>query len=299
MSIEPMNTEPMTTLIADPALPALDELMSIGAELVSHKRGRRAVVRMQTGSGTQFIKVVRPGKAAKILDGIRRAEPFNGPFRTPEVLQSTDSTVTFAELTGLSLHSPEQLSQDQWVQAWTQVAASLAQVIRTGLPQDQPAPLVHSAEAEVRVLRQWFQRSAEQLPQAARTQQQLTKLASQLEQISTPRMSPTHRDLHDKQLLWSAVAGPGLLDVDTACAADPALDLGNLRAHALLRRLQGLWSAAEAETVQFSLDHCAEETSVPRESVAVYERAALLRLSMVYALRPQHSTVAEELTQLV
>ncbi len=27
-----------------------------------------------------------------------------------------------------------------------------------------------------------------------------------------------HRDLHDKRLMWDAEAGPGLLDVDTACA---------------------------------------------------------------------------------
>lgn len=289
----------MSAQIVDPALPALEQLISTGAELVSHKRSKRAVVRLATGSSTQFIKVVRPGKAAKILDGIRRAEPFNGPFRTPDVLQSTDSTVTFAELPGLSLHCPQELRTDHWVQAWTQVAASLAQVIRAGASQDQTPPLVHGAEAEIRVLRQWFQRSAEQLPDLDRTEQQVTRVSSQLEQLSTPRLSPTHRDLHDKQLLWSAAAGPGLLDVDTACAADPALDLGNLRAHALLRRLQGLWSAAEAETVQFCLDQCAEETSVPRESVAVYERAALLRLSMVYAVRPQHGTVAQELSQLV
>ncbi|WP_191089728.1 phosphotransferase [Nesterenkonia ebinurensis] len=291
----------MKTLIADPALPHLQELLNSGGTLVSHRPGKRAMVRLDAPDGPRFIKVVRPGKAAKILDGIRRAEPFNGPFRTPVMLESSDSTVTFAQLEGISLHTPEGLSPAQWAQSWTQVAEALARVISAGIPQGASAPLVHGTEAEIRVLHQWFQRTAEQLARPERTEQQLGRVSTQLQRISANRLVPAHRDLHDKQLLWSSQAGPGLLDVDTACAADPALDLGNLRAHAVLRRLQGLWSAGEAETVQFCIDQTAEETEVARESVAVYERAALLRLSMVYAIRPhpQRTSTAQQLSQLI
>ncbi|MEZ5973836.1 MAG: phosphotransferase [Planctomycetota bacterium] len=51
-----------------------------------------------------------------------------------------------------------------------------------------------------------------------------------------------HRDLHDGQILISG-GRPVLLDLDLLCAADPALDAGNLTAHFLLRELQAAGGA--------------------------------------------------------
>src|SRR5699024_3308901 len=123
-------------------------------------------------------------------------------------------------------------------------------------------------------------------------------LAEQLANLPEERLRPAHRDLHDKQLLWSEQSGPGLLDVDTACLADPALDLGNLRAHTLLRRLQGVWPPSRAETVAFCVDETAQRIGAPLPTVAVYEQAALLRLGFVYAVRPQYAAVAAQLRGL-
>lgn len=292
----------------DPALNELGPLLndtsdSRCAELVSHRPGKRAVVRRETSSTDQssaveFIKVVPSGRAGRILTGIDRAEPFHGPFRTPTVLDSTDSTVTFAGLEGISLHDPAEFTQEHWTQAWSEVCQ--AWELATDIPDPGSASaLVHRAESEIRVLRHWFALTRRYLPDAERTELLVEAQIRQLDQMSSDRLVPSHRDLHDKQLLWSAQLGPALLDVDTACLAHPALDLGNLRAHATLRQLQELWSPQEAETVQFCVDEVAEHTGVPRSSVVVYERAALLRLGLVYAVRPQYAAAAAEIRQLL
>src|SRR5699024_2461295 len=75
------------------------------------------------------------------------------------------------------------------------------------------------------------------------------RVARRLEAQAGPsRLVPTHRDLHDKQLLWDGAA-LGVLDLDTACLAAPELDPANLAVHADLRAAQGLWSREAAATV--------------------------------------------------
>lgn len=286
----------------DPKLKAFKELTREGA-VISHRPGKRAVVRRQTSAGTQFVKVVRRGKAAGILDGIQRAADFAGPFRTPEVIDHDDATVSFSELAGRSLHQPENFAPQEWALAWAEVLDAWVQSTGTAALSSTVAadqgPLVHRAEAETGVLRHWLQLVRKYLSDPQAAEAAVDHVIGQLGGLSEDRLTPAHRDLHDKQLLWSPNLGPGLLDVDTACLADPALDLGNLRAHALLRRMQGLWTPAQAESVQFCVDDTAERVRLPRESVAVYERAALLRLGLVYAVRPQYADIAAQLRQLI
>ncbi|NLS11162.1 phosphotransferase [Nesterenkonia sp. MY13] len=281
----------------DPKLRALKQLLKAdGAEIVSHRPAKRAVVRHNQGQGSVYTKVVKNGKATGILDGIRRAEPFAAQFRTPEILDSDESTVTFSALAGASLHNPAEFTAEQWSQAWAEVLeAWTAASSTTSRP---TGSLIHRAEAEVGVLRHWLRLVEDFLPDRESAEANVEEIITQLQRLTEEDLRPTHRDLHDKQLLWSPDLGPGLLDLDTACLANPALDLGNLRAHALLRRLQGLWSSEQSETVQFCVDSAAESSAVSRGAVAVYERAALLRLGLVYAVRPQYADVAAELRQM-
>ncbi|WP_300343770.1 hypothetical protein [Nesterenkonia sp.] len=279
----------------DPKLRTLADWADQGT-VISHRPGKRAVVRLDPP--TRYVKVVRRGKASGITDGIARAAAFQGPFRTPEVLESTDSTVTFSAVEGRSLHHAEEFTHQEWTQAW----CAVTEAWRTGAsaePQRGTKALVHRAEAEAGVLRHWHQLVSPWLPDAAAAERTVERVVGLLRNLPEEQLRPAHRDLHDKQLLYCREAGPGLLDVDTACLADPALDLGNLRAHAALRQLQGLWSRQQAETVSFCVDETAEQLSVPRGSAAVYEQAALLRLGFVYAVRPQYADVAARLRRLV
>ncbi|MDZ5078670.1 hypothetical protein [Nesterenkonia sp. HG001] len=292
----------------DPRLPRLEQLSGSGV-VVSHRPHRRAVVRTEAApepsgaAGSRFIKLVRPGRARGILEGVARAAAFDGPFRTPEVLGHDEASVTFSALSGSGLH---EVSDDgaplDWERAWDEVLAAWGEAVRRPVDgQDLP---VHDAAEEVAVLHRWTELAMPVLrardPEPELFVEAVAAAAEALAGLPVGSPRPAHRDLHDKQVLWSAELGPGLLDVDTACLADPALDLGNLRAHATWRQRQGVWSTAQAETVRGCVDVTAEKLSGASgasvaEAVAVYEQASLLRLLCVYAFRPRYTGLVDQL----
>lgn len=271
---------------ADPRLPALAPTVGHGdvpGTVVSHRAGRRAVVR---GADGVFHKVVRPGRAAQVLAGVARAAAFDGPFRTPSVLGYQPSVVTFAALDGRRLHDATGWSPADWCRAWHEVLTAWTRGVARGVRVNGPA--VHDAQAEARVLLDWVRRAQPYGPPAEGWAEACEHAARRLLRLDAPHggPSPIHRDLHDKQLLWDAASGPGLLDTDTACAGDPAVDLGNLRAHARWRRIQRRWTAEQSAVVIARVDAAAPEVGCSPRRLAVFEDAALLRLSCVYALRP-------------
>jgi len=271
----------------DRRLPSLER---VRGEVVSHRPGKRAVVRTADG---HHVKVVRVGRAAEILAGIARAGALATTFRMPAVAAADDATVRFATLPGRSLHDAgaagSDLTNDEWQQAWRQVLAAHT-AAATAPPPPVPSPpslVVHDATAEAAVLRRWADHwTGPDAPDWA------TELGWAVDRVTdellTGRPGPLrviHRDLHDKQLLWDPADGPGLLDVDTACLGEAALDLGNLRAHARWRRRQGVWTADRAATVLDAVDRTAAATDVV-ERTAAHERATLLRIACVHAFRP-------------
>lgn len=282
----------------DPKLPLLEQLLQ-GAnpwgQLVSHRAGKRAVVK--NTEGNCYRKIVRPGRGPDIVEGIRRSTPFAESFVTPEVLHVDESSVELSALPGRSLHIPGNFTPQEWTQAWSETCEAW-EMAGNHTPSAVPEEFLHTARDEATVLRRWLDLATPWIPDATEAASAVAQVSALLHQqpASQPRIS--HRDLHDLQLLWSPDEGPGLLDVDTTCYADPALDLGNLRAHATLRRLQDLWAPGEAETVTFCVDLAAERLAVPRSALAVYEQATLLRLGFVYAVRPGQTEVAATLRHM-
>ena len=290
---------------ADPKLPAL---ATVNGTVVSHRPGKRAVVRTADGL---HVKVVRDGRAAGVLDGIARAASFADSFRMPEVVAADESTVRFTTLTGRSLHDngghDATMTATEWHRAWHQVmAAHLAAgavpgggvaAIRAPASGESVCLVVHDAVAEIAVLRRWTEHwigpgAATTIAPPVEGRDWTAGLGRVADRVAADLLTGTpgplrviHRDLHDKQLLWDPVDGPGLLDVDTACWGEAALDLGNLRAHARWRHLQGVWTADRAATVVDTIDRAANDAGIT-ERVAPYERAALLRIACVHAFRP-------------
>ncbi|XNZ00774.1 phosphotransferase [Micrococcus luteus] len=282
---------------ADPKLKALAPLLAEGGTVVSWRPRKRAVVRSTGPDGDVFTKVVRGGRAQGILDGIARARPFAAALRTPQVLASTDATVGFAALPGRSLHDESAFTDAEWARAWADIADALC-AARRGRPATGNGPgalPVHGPEQEAAVLADWFERTAAWTGAQPRFAEAVQKAGETLRGLPVVGNVPTHRDLHDKQLLWDPGLGAGLLDVDTACLGDPALDLGNLRAHALWRERQGVWSAARADLVRRTVDELALAEGLPAPRVGLYEHATLLRLRCVYALRPRYAQAAADL----
>ncbi|MDN5586710.1 MAG: phosphotransferase [Brevibacterium sp.] len=298
----------------DPKLPGLERLLtagetsgagSTGNRLISHRPGKRAVVRLADG---HFAKCVRPSRAADIIAGQDRAEAFRNALALPNVLTADDSTVVLSALPGVELHDPGRLGAD-WTRAWGEaldawaLAADSFAVDRSAVNSAVhgsavgPAPLTslptHSADSEARVLDEWRARAHHFLgPRAAEVDSLITEVRGDLVNDDAAssgerNWGPIHRDLHDKQIMWDPVAGPGLLDVDTACLGERELDLGNLRAHARWRTHQGIWTVDDAEVVFREISRVTSASGLDPRRVSVYERSTLLRLVCVYAFRPK------------
>lgn len=271
--------------------PGTDPGLSIPeGEIVSHRLRKRAVIR--AADGQSYTKIVRAGKAAVILEGTRRAEVFRAGFRMPEILGHTEDTVTLATLEGRSLHRPELFNQPEWRRAWAEVTTGLQATWATGAGEGP----VHSAAAECEVLRGWAGKALAFVNEPGGLLAATERACAQLMALPEPELVACHRDLHSKQLLWSPETGPGLLDVDTACRADRALDAGNLRAHALWRRRQGVWNAEQTRVVLAEIDRA----GVDEQALKAYQYATLVRLVCVYAFRPRYRAQARQLlTELV
>ncbi|MDN5821583.1 MAG: phosphotransferase, partial [Brachybacterium sp.] len=259
----------------------------------------------------RYVKIVRPGRAARLLVAIARAEDFTGPFRTAQVLAADNDTVTFAELPGHLLHEGLPVADGSWRRAWRDTLGAWSAAVRssrrrldaagTGAVGGHAAALghetVHGPAAEAAVLNTWCERADAVDRAGARARGRAVAAAhrelARVDGVDRPAL--IHRDLHDKQILWRPGEPPALLDVDTAALGDPALDVGNLRAHALWRELQGLWSPDQAEVVREEIDRAALHSGIRPETLAAYESGTIARLACVYAFRPQWRDLARTL----
>lgn len=110
-----------------------------------------------------------------------------------------------------------------------------------------------------------------------------------------------HRDLHDGQLALDADGRVVLFDLDTLCRAHPALDPANLLAHYALRQLQGIRGAdatGVSEVAEALIEGYQPEQPGFWSALRFYQATSLLRLSLVYLVRPRWSALAEELVGL-
>lgn len=291
----------------DPRLPALERVLAAhsGSVVASHRPGKRAVVRTagpDAAAGGAYVKIVRPGRAARIVDAIERATPFAGPFRTPQVLAADNETVTFAALTGAALHEPLPIEDGTWGWAWNEVLSAWSAALEQGREAHAASSSdsmgdLHGPAEEASVLTAWLDRAALVDPDGRGARNRAVEAAREaLAQLDVPaRPALIHRDLHDKQLLWDPVSGPALLDVDTAAIGDPALDLANLRAHATWRQRQGLWSPEHTRIVRKRIDVAATAAGLDPAALLAYELGSLARLTCVYAYRPQWRDIAHRL----
>lgn len=261
----------------DPKLPALEALAGAG-QLLVHRAGKRAVVRTPSA----FIKVLRAGRATDVATRSRVAAELAAAagMAAPEVLGATDDTVEFDSLPGTALH--DMSDSVDWAAAWAAWAQAWPVLART---RDARLP-AHDADAEARVVTGWVERAIGHGVLAAEPWSRLaSEVAGRLRALPEVEPVTTHRDLHDKQLLWDGER-LGVLDFDTAAMADPALDLTNLAVHAQLRVAQGIWSVEAASVVGDAVGRVASALAVDPTHLAVYRSAVLVRLAAVYAFRP-------------
>ncbi|HEX8486916.1 MAG TPA: phosphotransferase [Propionibacteriaceae bacterium] len=276
---------------ADQKLPGLALLLrEPGTTLVSHRPGRRAVLRQVRGPGAvapgradesepvRYAKVVPLKKHRGLEASARGAASL--PLRTPRVLavDPARGTVTTAALPGVPLH--HLLAGPRAVASCTAAGAALAEVHRIPPLVDLPR---HTWSDEQAVTRRWehlaarFGVGSPPLPGS--------EDPAEAEPGARPgETALIHRDFHDLQVLVAEDDSVGVLDFDLMALGDPSLDLANLLAHLDLRCRQGV--VADAGPLREAV--LAGYAPSPRvlSRVAGYEALARRRLAAVYGFRP-------------
>lgn len=224
-----------------------------GAQLVSHRAERRAVVRHehpQYPAQVVYSKVVRPSRA----DALARTSLLSPPgVRVPSVshVDLAAGVVSTEALPGRTLHD---LCADHTVPGRERLRAGRGTGAAVAALHAGPVSgsARHGVEQELRITRAWLRHAAEHASMAPQVLQRLhasTDLAARALAEDRGAEVLLHRDLHDKQVVVepSSDALPALLDLDCAARGEAALDVANLVVHFWLRDLQdGRTDAAAA-----------------------------------------------------
>ena len=142
---------------------------------------------------------------------------------------------------------------------------------------------------ELEQLRTWVLLGGKIFPEwAALLEESYDAVASSPPEECTPAGRVfIHRDFYDKQVLYSRNRTT-LLDFDNAAAGDPAQDYGNFTAHLILRSRQ---ESAQASNILRGMrafeESYGSDDAARTARIGWWQAAALLRLSVLYALRPR------------
>lgn len=246
-------------------------------QLVAHRLGKRAVLRIRHMGRVAFARLRSPTSpqarlAVQRHDALYDALASQNTIRMPRPMGRDEDL-------GLALYDalPGRTPALRGLAGFSQIEAVMQALI--ALQSTAVEAPTHQAADEMAVLDGWFARLTPVFPDiAAAIAAPLERLRQDLAAL-LPRASVLcHRDLHEGQILIDRGVA-GLLDFDTLRWGDPALDLGNLQAHLVLAGLRsGRSLAAYATAAERNL------TRVPLARIALWRRAAVLRLAMIYAL---------------
>ncbi|MGO1316232.1 MAG: phosphotransferase [Cellulomonadaceae bacterium] len=281
----------------DARLPAFASRLAAGERVVVHRPGRRAVLR-GAGADAPYIKVLRAGRATDAVARHRVVQQaLAGTAQVPDVVWHTPDAFALTPLHGptlLRLGSDPGSGDDRFEAAWAALGRAVARLHATPASAAAMLGAEHRPRDEVATTRRWVDAALRWrlLPPMARgaLDAALEPLVTQLPE--PPRL--VHRDLHDGQVIVTA-DGIGLLDLDTAAWAEPAIDVANVLVHLDLRVRQDLLSEDRRQRALGAFLDALEPSLGTRHRAGAYLTAARLRLSGVYALRPRWRALAAEL----
>lgn len=272
---------PGLRLLHDPTWTA-ERLATLGLDptsvvsLVAHRLGKRAVLRISGATGNLYARL-RPVTSASGRQAYEQhlalwaALQSVGHLSIPRPL-SFDPEIGMALFASLPGTSPV----FQGIEGY-RATASVMRAIAALQSLAIPAP-IHTPADELALLDGWASRVVEVFPDLApQIGPPLNRLRDKTTALPSHPEVLCHRDLHEGQILLQD-GQTGLLDFDTLRLGDPALDVGNLQAHLILASLRdglprrAFVTAMDNALPQLSLGH-----------IAWWRRAALLRLSMIYA----------------
>ena len=262
--------------------------------LMAHRLGKRAVLRIRTATGTTVF--VRLGPTGN--DGPARAFEHHCRIATlladrPEI--SVPRPLGFCREFGAAVYAalpgrPPRLS-GICGQADTRAALAALKVLHA-LPSAGLRP--HGASAELALIEDWSRRVEKLRPAwTGMLNAALDRVAASLRTLAPTEAAFCHRDFHEGQILVDE-GRTGVMDFDTASCADPMLDVGNLAAHYRLHELR-TGTCTHTHELIATLGPDGQCDLAARRSVAIWRRAALLRLACIYALTSEPDDVVRGL----
>lgn len=259
-------------------------------ELVAHRLGKRAVLRVTTTkNGVYYVRLRGINSKSGAVSFTRHEKLFEQLSAHPNI--ALPEPLGYNEKLGAAIYyelpgSPAELSGSAAITEGRFISHAL-QALQTA--QDLSFT-VHSAADERALLLQWYARAQLYFPELAKSfRAPLEQVTIGLEQLSEQSPVLAHRDLHQKQMLMTKFK-VGILDFDTACLSHPALDLGNLQAHVYFECKRNGYHPASIET--------ALESALPRLSrrdIKMWRCSALLRLAMIYAFTHEPESIVNAL----
>jgi hypothetical protein len=258
-------------------------------ELLAYRLGKRCVLRLRLADTSVIVKAVRPKRLEAAAQAHARiaADPW---VTVPRLLRIDPrvGALVLADVPGDAIHD---LSGDAAAAAH-ETAGRLLRGFHAPAPGRTDG---RTARDEIDQLADWTGRSAPLLGlHAARLTSALERLERHLPADAAPVR--IHRDFYDKQIL----IGDGratLLDLDTTTTGDAALDLGNYLAHVTLRSLQDPRAGDDPDAfAQRFLAGYGPGADVVRRA-RWWRAAALLRLAVIYTLRPRWRNIVTQLLE--
>jgi hypothetical protein len=243
-------------------------------------RARSAIVKVyeaRSGLGGQVFSVMRNlkengfGHGAK--DGIR--------IPTPLAYLPEWKLLLMEDVPGSTPAHPD-------LQGMEAAGWALAKLHRCSLE----VPMRHSVDDEVALLGGWVAVIPQVYPELKEgLEEAFAIVRAGLRKCRDGGPTLVHRDYHEKQILVGG-AQTIVIDFDTLCRADPALDVGNFLAHQKLAELQGRGDARRLEAAFLDGYRLLAPPGV-FDRVEAYTNSALLRLACLYALWPRWSHLAD------
>ena len=290
------------------------KLKNVQPELLGHRLGKRCAIRFryelkdrETGEhtpGSVFAKMYkrRSPRGAELADThtLLAGKGFTAgsDVRIPALvgyLPEWEMLLT-EDVAGASLAD---LEREAFSRGVTMAARAIARLHAC----DHRPEREHATSAETELLEGWVALVGEVFADLRRTTADaLEQVRAELASISAAPTSLVHRDFYEKQVI---IDGDDtiLLDFDTLCTADPAIDLGNFIAHIKLARAKGIEVDADLEIAFLRAyltgrDGAAGAVGEDFERrVDVYTRSTLLRLVCLYSFWPKFQGVPARLIE--